>query len=307
MHAASPDAASPDAASHAQHRTAPGAPKSTTHDLDGAWPRPSHEHHWRSGASQATVFTLEGPDGCGKSTLCGAVLGLLAVHRISARLWREPGSSVLGMDMREAFKAGHITGLTQQVKDENAAMAMQLGRAGNHMEQERWLSEHPGGLVLRDRSWASTVAYQQDVAPDVLAMVVELGCRAENHPALSAAEHAIGVMLRPPTLQLRDEGDDGLDMSQDRQPQIIARYQAMMRPGAPEGWLDLDAPLGAALGTPTAPGSVGDALSIATSEHAAVREAWHWGLQWAERQGLDRPEVLARRLAHFAAWLPAWR
>ena len=97
-----------------------------------------------------SFIVVEGIDGSGKSTVCGKVADVLSGHGIDVVLTAEPTYERVGALIREG-SAGNVSQRTEAL--------LFVADRNDHTERiESWVSE--GKVVLCDRYFASTVAYQ---------------------------------------------------------------------------------------------------------------------------------------------------
>lgn len=242
-------------------------------------PRPVAPSHHRQGPGPAKILTFEGPDGTGKSTLARAVEAALRERGVACRLWREPGSAPLAEQIRSVLRSPALASAelsaagAQQARDSQIGLLMQAARSANYTEQDEFLRLHPDGVVLRDRSWPSTVAYQYHLSAAELGHLIEHGCGPGLHPALYQADQLIALSLTQASSQPRHEVD-GLDLTGNHQ-LVELRYATLAQQ---PGWITL--------------GGQEQANWLGTAAR-----------RWATAQGLSRPELLAARASQLAPWL----
>jgi dTMP kinase len=101
------------------------------------------------------LLALEGIDGCGKSTQAELLLGWLRERRPDGKveLLREPGGTPLGEDVRELLLRGAERGPMTE-------MLLYMASRAELYEQRVLPALARGELVLLDRSYYSTAAYQ---------------------------------------------------------------------------------------------------------------------------------------------------
>ena len=100
-------------------------------------------------------ITLEGLDGCGKSTQLERLAGALAGRGLDVLVTREPGGTPLGEGVRDL--------LTSEVSDHIVPMAelfLIVGARAQHVEQRVRPALASGKVVISDRYTDSTVAFQ---------------------------------------------------------------------------------------------------------------------------------------------------
>lgn len=97
---------------------------------------------------------IEGPDGTGKSSLAKKLLESSQKAGIRSCTIREPGSSLLGEEIRKLLIThGRTLGKVEQ------ALLFQAARISVWKEQQKLQEEHD--LIIQDRGWPSTVVYQK--------------------------------------------------------------------------------------------------------------------------------------------------
>lgn len=95
-------------------------------------------------------FVFEGIDGSGKSTLCESIRNVLTDDGYSVRVTQEPTCDGIGALIR----SGSIKGISQKAE----ALLFVADRAVHTEQISDWVDD--GDIVLCDRYFASTVAYQ---------------------------------------------------------------------------------------------------------------------------------------------------
>jgi len=102
-------------------------------------------------------FTLEGPDGSGKSTQAGLIFRYLKKRRIPAVLTREPGGkgSPVAEKLREVLLSSKHKGLTPKAE----LLLFEASRA-QHVHDTILPAFKAGKVVICDRFVDSTLAYQ---------------------------------------------------------------------------------------------------------------------------------------------------
>ncbi len=99
---------------------------------------------------KGAFIVFEGADGAGKSSLCRRIADELSARGIEAVLTAEPTHEGIGKFIRSG-DAGHISQRTEAL--------LFVADRNDHTERiSEWVSE--GKVVLCDRYFASTVAYQ---------------------------------------------------------------------------------------------------------------------------------------------------
>ncbi len=99
------------------------------------------------------IITLEGPDGCGKSTVVEALQKTLEDMGYDARRFREPGGTHLGESLRALL-------LNPETPICKAAQPLLFTTARIQLLEEMKEAFDKGAIVIFDRFWHSTVAYQ---------------------------------------------------------------------------------------------------------------------------------------------------
>jgi dTMP kinase len=100
--------------------------------------------------ARGKFVSLEGIDGCGKSTVARLLLKGLTKDGVKAVLTAEPTGSWLGKAVRRGW-AEHVDPLTE-------AFLFMADRVEHIKEISKWMAE--GKLVVSDRYVDSTIAYQ---------------------------------------------------------------------------------------------------------------------------------------------------
>jgi dTMP kinase len=109
-----------------------------------------------SGKSQRGVFiTIEGLDGCGKSTQLGKLAATLRKEGHEVIVTREPGGTPLGEQIRGVLLDSRTSGLSPW-----AEMALMFAARAQHVDQVILPALESGAFVLCDRFTDSTEAYQ---------------------------------------------------------------------------------------------------------------------------------------------------
>ncbi len=96
------------------------------------------------------IVVVEGIDGSGKSTMCAKIAERLEERGYSVRRTAEPTHDRIGAIIRN----GAIPGISQSTE----ALLFVADRNDHTEEMERWAES--GDIVLCDRYFASTIAYQ---------------------------------------------------------------------------------------------------------------------------------------------------
>ncbi len=100
-------------------------------------------------------ITIEGLDGCGKSTQLGKLAAALRAQGIEVVLTREPGGTPAGESIRGVLLDSRTTGL-----DPMAEMALMFAARAQHLHEVILPALAAGRWVLCDRFTDSTEAYQ---------------------------------------------------------------------------------------------------------------------------------------------------
>ncbi len=119
------------------------------------------------------LVALEGIDGAGKSSLARSLAAALRRRGLSVRLRREPADRRIGLLAQHAGTRDPWTGAIYFTVDRH------LARAGLERDLARY------DIVLTDRSYFSTLAYQGSLLPaEELRRLTELEHRATRGPDL---------------------------------------------------------------------------------------------------------------------------
>ncbi len=100
-----------------------------------------------------SLIWFEGGDGTGKGTQLELVKGRLEQAGARVRIYREPGGDAVGERIRGLLKDPQY-----QIEPRTEIMLFCAVRTQNVPMIQAWLDE--GDVVLADRSWVSTMAYQ---------------------------------------------------------------------------------------------------------------------------------------------------
>ncbi len=100
-------------------------------------------------------ITIEGLDGCGKSTQLGKLAAVLRRERYQVVATREPGGTPLGERLREVSLDSRTAVLSPR-----AEMALMFAARAQHVDQVILPALEAGAIVLCDRFTDSTEAYQ---------------------------------------------------------------------------------------------------------------------------------------------------
>jgi dTMP kinase len=100
-------------------------------------------------------ITIEGLDGCGKSTQLGKLATALRHQGHEVVVTREPGGTPLGEQIRALSLDSRTSGLSPR-----AEMAMMFAARAQHVDQVILPALEAGAFVLCDRFTDSTEAYQ---------------------------------------------------------------------------------------------------------------------------------------------------
>ena len=107
-------------------------------------------------SSRKGIFiTIEGLDGCGKSTQLEKLAGVLRADGLEVLSTREPGGTPLGDRIRGVLLDSATTGLSPW-----AEMALMFASRAQHLQEVILPALDQGRLVLCDRFTDSTEAYQ---------------------------------------------------------------------------------------------------------------------------------------------------
>jgi dTMP kinase len=100
-------------------------------------------------------ITIEGLDGCGKSTQLGRLAGVLRTDGIEVLETREPGGTPTGEKIRAVLLDSRTSGLSPR-----AELALMFGARAQHVDEIILPALADGIWVLCDRFTDSTEAYQ---------------------------------------------------------------------------------------------------------------------------------------------------
>lgn len=115
---------------------------------------------------QAHFFVLEGLDGSGKSTQCKMLSQALQQRGYTVVETREPTNGPWGQKIREMAQSG------QRVAPE-LELEWFIQDRREHLEHIIWPALHRGDIVLQDRYFLSTMAYQGSRGLDPSAILRE--------------------------------------------------------------------------------------------------------------------------------------
>ncbi|MGH9508596.1 MAG: dTMP kinase [Terriglobales bacterium] len=104
---------------------------------------------------RGVFITIEGLDGCGKSTQLGKLAATLRREGREVVVTREPGGTPLGEQIRGALLDSRTAGLSPR-----AEMAMMFAARAQHVDHVILPALEAGAFVLCDRFTDSTEAYQ---------------------------------------------------------------------------------------------------------------------------------------------------
>src|SRR5262245_23453773 len=100
-------------------------------------------------------ITIEGLDGCGKSTQLGKLAAALRTQGIDVVLTREPGGTPAGENIRSLLLDSRTAGLAPM-----AELALMFASRAQHLHEVILPGLAAGQFVLCDRFTDSTEAYQ---------------------------------------------------------------------------------------------------------------------------------------------------
>lgn len=165
---------------------------------------------------------IEGGDSTGKSHLAKALTEELIRRGHTVSLWREPGGTPQAEGIRQWLKDHH-----QGSSALSIALAFQCARVNSWEAQCAWAKDHPEGIIVCDRSWPSTVAYQGPEIGEELEGIIKIG------KELIAGQKQLMILLE--TRLITEGREDELDLTPDNHEEITARYLKQAEP-----WLRLD-------------------------------------------------------------------
>ena len=105
--------------------------------------------------ARGKFITIEGLDGCGKSTQLGKLAAVLRAQGIEVVLTREPGGTPAGESIRGLLLDSRTAGLAPM-----AELALMFASRAQHLHQVILPALAAGSFVLCDRFTDSTEAYQ---------------------------------------------------------------------------------------------------------------------------------------------------
>jgi len=105
--------------------------------------------------TRGKFITIEGLDGCGKSTQLGKLASVLREDGINVLETREPGGTPTGEKIRSVLLDSRTSGLSPR-----AEMALMFGARAQHVDEVILPALAEGVWVLCDRFTDSTEAYQ---------------------------------------------------------------------------------------------------------------------------------------------------
>ena len=105
--------------------------------------------------TRGKFITIEGLDGCGKSTQLERLAGVLRTDGVEILVTREPGGTAVGEKIRAVLLDSRTSGLSPR-----AELALMFGARAQHVDQVILPALADGVWVLCDRFTDSTEAYQ---------------------------------------------------------------------------------------------------------------------------------------------------
>jgi len=105
--------------------------------------------------TRGKFITIEGLDGCGKSTQLGRLADVLRADGVRVLETREPGGTPVGEKIRAVLLDSRTSGLSPR-----AEMALMFGARAQHVDEAILPALAEGAWVLCDRFTDSTEAYQ---------------------------------------------------------------------------------------------------------------------------------------------------
>ena len=105
--------------------------------------------------TRGKFITIEGLDGCGKSTQLGRLADVLRADGVKVLETREPGGTPAGEKIRAVLLDSRTSGLSPR-----AEMALMFGARAQHVDEVILPALAEGAWVLCDRFTDSTEAYQ---------------------------------------------------------------------------------------------------------------------------------------------------
>jgi dTMP kinase len=105
--------------------------------------------------TRGKFITIEGLDGCGKSTQLGRLAGVLRADGVQVLETREPGGTPVGEKIRAVLLDSRTSGLSPR-----AELALMFGARAHHVDEVILPALAEGMWVLCDRFTDSSEAYQ---------------------------------------------------------------------------------------------------------------------------------------------------
>jgi dTMP kinase len=184
-------------------------------------------------------ITLEGPDGAGKTTQAHLLVSHLAAHGHDALFTREPGGTPIGDQIR-----GVLNSLDNTAMDPRTEFLLFTAARAQHVQQIIRPHLEKGGIVVSDRFYDSSLAYQgYGHGLDLEAL------SAITHFAIGGLVPDMTFLLDLPVeegLQRREEGGnwnrlDAYDLEFHRR---VRQGYLLMAAAEPQRWVVIDAAAG---------------------------------------------------------------
>ncbi len=127
---------------------------------------------------EGLFVTLEGGDGCGKSTVAARLIGQLQQRGYAVFKTREPGGSPLSEQIRHIL----LNPKGEYAIEAHAELLLYLAARAQNYEQNIKPALHRGEIVICERFHDSSIAYQGNARLLGMVYVEELCTRVAPHP-----------------------------------------------------------------------------------------------------------------------------
>lgn len=190
-------------------------------------------------------IALEGPDGGGKSTLRDALARRLEARGLAVRTVRDPGDTALGRAIRPWLLSPPAGGQPAPMAELHLFLAARAQMCAEAVAP----ALAAGQIVLADRFWLSTLAYQGSL-PALRQALGDEKLRAMATAGLEGIEPSHWIVLDIPPEVARRRLADARDRIESRGDAYFAevrgryRTEAARLPAGKALWLDGAAPAG---------------------------------------------------------------
>lgn len=164
------------------------------------------------GEMRGRFITIEGLDGCGKTTQLHALSEELRSRGRKVVLTREPGGTVVGEKIRAILVDASTVGLSAY-----AEMALMCAARAQHVEQVIEPALERGAFVLCDRFTDSTEAYQgygRELGSEPVLMLHKILCHDIQPDLTILMDSDLGASLAK--ARRRNHNASGDDANEDR-------------------------------------------------------------------------------------------